>query len=265
MLPQFDQIQLPKIVQKRTRERHSQSHSNTRYNSTCSNIRKTSTCKYPSLSFGISAAEGLHCKNKGLRTETEFDIIRETNQTSSGPGRSNAQAKVDQVTPRRTYSLRTRHIDSILSSNRTHEGSAENTEASGPLVPHMSRGMRNSAGSSETCTSVGFNLSNVGNYLIPPDIDTPEISQKVASSSKCTLLHLLLPSTPPHSDNLDILVKDTPERDYGLKVTWRRRKERMRLLMKRGQLTSQQVEVAVSWYCTKNRSILKTGNILYDF
>lgn len=41
-------------------------------------------------------------------------------------------------------------------------------------------------------------------------------------------LHLLLPgSSPPRRQPPNILVADTPERDYGLKVTWRRRKALM--------------------------------------
>ncbi|KAI5094211.1 RAD1-interacting nuclear orphan protein 1 [Silurus meridionalis] len=73
--------------------------------------------------------------------------------------------------------------------------------------------------------------------LAPPHIETPEMSrsQPAASSS---LLGLLFstnqPRTPPRTESL--LVRDTPENDYGLKVTWRRRKKLMRLLTERGQL-----------------------------
>ncbi|XP_048123352.1 RAD9, HUS1, RAD1-interacting nuclear orphan protein 1 [Alosa alosa] len=241
--PQFDQIRLPEVMKKRTRGSQSQSVSNTRYNSTCTNIRKTN--KYPSLSFANHAAEGLHIKTKELRKETENSIVPRTSQMYV-PGPSNARAEVDLATPRRTRSFQRRSVESTLSSNRTHEGSAENRKVSSPPVSHMSSGMPNYTGSSEVCTSVGFRSPNVGNYFIPPDIDTPEVPQKVTSSSKCTLLHLLWPSTPPHPHDSDILVKDTPERDYGLKVTWRKRKELMRLLIKRGQLTNQQVEVTAS-------------------
>ncbi|XP_077449435.1 RAD9, HUS1, RAD1-interacting nuclear orphan protein 1 [Stigmatopora argus] len=44
-------------------------------------------------------------------------------------------------------------------------------------------------------------------------------------------------STPPHCQPLDVLVPDTPEKYYGLNVTWRRRLWVMTMLEERGQLT----------------------------
>ncbi|KAL2102672.1 hypothetical protein ACEWY4_001840 [Coilia grayii] len=239
--PQFDQTRLPDVP-KRVRRCHSQSVSSTRHNSTCSNIKKTAACKYPSLSFETSAAERLHCKNKHLIRGAKLDPMPESNQSFGGPGPSNTLAKVDLVTPQRTCSLRRRNVESTLSSNKTHEGS-ESRKASSSPVPHMCTRMKNFTVPSETLSSAEFSSPHVENDFMPPDIDTPEMPHKVTSSSKCTFLDLLLPTTPPHSYNLDVLVEDTPERDYGLKVTWRKRKNFMKLLMKRGQLTTQQAEV----------------------
>lgn len=243
MSPQFDPNKHPKVGQKRTRGWHSQSVSSARFNSKCLNTRKTSTCKYPSLSFDNGTAEGLQVKNKGPRGETETNV-HQASQTF-GPGPSNAQAEVDVATPRRTHSLWKRCKKSTISLNRTYEGSAENQRVCSPSVSYKSRRMTIDTGSSETRSSIGFSSPHVVNDFIPPDIDTPEMPLKV-SSSKCTLLHLLLPSTPPQCHDEEILVEDTPERDYGLKVTWRKRKELMRLLKKRGQLTNQQAEVTAS-------------------
>ncbi|KAG1952813.1 RAD9, HUS1, RAD1-interacting nuclear protein [Pimephales promelas] len=67
-------------------------------------------------------------------------------------------------------------------------------------------------------------------------------------TSPTNVQHLLFSSnlakTPPRTENTSILVKDTPEKDYGLRVTWRRRKELMKLLIDRGQLLLSDAEVA---------------------
>lgn len=244
MSPQFDQRTHLEVGQKRTRGWYSQSVSSARFNSKCLNTRKTSTCKYPSLSFDNGTAEGLHVKNKELGRETET-ATHQVSQTF-GPGPSNVQ--VDLETPRRIHSHGRRCKKSTISLNRALEGSSEDRRVYNFSVSHMSRKMPIDTGSPETHSSIGFSSPNVVNDLIPPDIDTPEMPQKASSSSKCTFLHLLLPSTPPHCHNSEILVEDTPERDYGLKVTWRERKKLMRLLIKRGQLTNQQVEIIASWY-----------------
>lgn len=244
MSPQFDQSKHPEVGQKRRRGWHSQSQSvsSARFNSKCWNIRKTSTCKYPSLSFDNGIADGLHVKRKGLRRETEADV-HQASQTF-GPEPSNAQAEVNLATPRRTHSLWRKCKRSTITLNRTHEGSAENQRVCSPSVSDKGRRMTFNTGPYES--SVGFSSPNVVSDLIAPDIDTPEMPQKTMPSSKCSLSHLFLPSTPPHCNNSEILVQDTPERDYGLKVTWRKRKELMRLLIKRGQLTNQQVGVTAS-------------------
>ncbi|XP_028306730.1 RAD9, HUS1, RAD1-interacting nuclear orphan protein 1 [Gouania willdenowi] len=48
---------------------------------------------------------------------------------------------------------------------------------------------------------------------------------------------LYAPCTPPCTQQPDALAVDTPEKDYGVKVTWRRRKELMCLLKERGFLS----------------------------
>lgn len=46
---------------------------------------------------------------------------------------------------------------------------------------------------------------------------------------------------PPRHQPPDILVADTPERDYGLKVTWRRRKDLMTAMKASGHLSDSDV------------------------
>jgi hypothetical protein len=51
--------------------------------------------------------------------------------------------------------------------------------------------------------------------------------------------------TPPHTVISEILATDTPEREYGVKVTWGRRKGRMRLLRDRGYLSSAEALISI--------------------
>ncbi|XP_077355941.1 RAD9, HUS1, RAD1-interacting nuclear orphan protein 1 [Festucalex cinctus] len=73
----------------------------------------------------------------------------------------------------------------------------------------------------------------------PPNLETSKETQQAsrATSSTCCPHWLLTqPSTPPRCRPPDVLVPDTPERYYNLKVTWRRRPWLMSMLEERGQL-----------------------------
>ncbi|KAK2893007.1 hypothetical protein QQF64_035061 [Cirrhinus molitorella] len=84
----------------------------------------------------------------------------------------------------------------------------------------------------------------------PPNVETPEMPH-CSSTSPSDVQHLLFPpnqaKTPPRTENASVLVKDTPEKDYGLRVTWRRRKGLMKLLIDRGQLLPADAGVAKDW------------------
>lgn len=84
-----------------------------------------------------------------------------------------------------------------------------------------------------------FSSTNVSEVEPPPDVDTPKSIQEGSSCLLPPALHVLLgqPCTPPYDEPPEILVADTPERDYGVKVTWRRRKGLMLLLKERGLLS----------------------------
>ncbi|XP_049617533.1 RAD9, HUS1, RAD1-interacting nuclear orphan protein 1 [Syngnathus scovelli] len=78
----------------------------------------------------------------------------------------------------------------------------------------------------------------------PPNVDTPKVmlhaghdSSSTSSSSSSSQWLLTQPCTPPRSQPPEMLVPDTPERHYNLKVTWRRRLWLMAMLEERGQLT----------------------------
>lgn len=80
--------------------------------------------------------------------------------------------------------------------------------------------------------------SEVTSVSPPSDVETPDLIQGGGSYRSSPPAHFLLapPCTPPRN-RPHILVDDTPERDYGLKVTWRRRKNLMLMLKDRGHLS----------------------------
>uniref|UniRef100_A0A3B4GLG6 RAD9-HUS1-RAD1 interacting nuclear orphan 1 n=1 Tax=Pundamilia nyererei TaxID=303518 RepID=A0A3B4GLG6_9CICH len=84
-----------------------------------------------------------------------------------------------------------------------------------------------------------FSTTEVSSVCPPPDVDTPKAMEErnISPSTPCGHLLLAQPCTPPCNESPDILVADTPERDYGMKVTWRRRKNLMVLLKQRGHLS----------------------------
>ncbi|XP_061662210.1 RAD9, HUS1, RAD1-interacting nuclear orphan protein 1 [Syngnathoides biaculeatus] len=70
-----------------------------------------------------------------------------------------------------------------------------------------------------------------------PNVDSPtEIVETGSTSSPSPHRLLAPPRTPPQRRPPAVLVPDTPERDYGLKVTWRRRPQLMAMLEERGRL-----------------------------
>ncbi|XP_077566051.1 RAD9, HUS1, RAD1-interacting nuclear orphan protein 1 isoform X2 [Stigmatopora nigra] len=69
------------------------------------------------------------------------------------------------------------------------------------------------------------------------DSDDAHKEENGRTPSSMVLRLLAGSSTPPHRQPIDVLVPDTPEQYYGLKVTWRRRLWVMTMLEERGQLT----------------------------
>ncbi|CAL8329302.1 unnamed protein product [Boreogadus saida] len=72
----------------------------------------------------------------------------------------------------------------------------------------------------------------------PSDLDTPEVLHGGRGSRSARVYPLLgTPSQERRQSQPETLVADTPEQDYGLRVTWRRRKGLMMALEKGGYLS----------------------------
>lgn len=140
--------------------------------------------------------------------------------------------------PRLTFeSPQSSNSETLLLSNREQPLNSEKDTPRRPLVPLFS-------------PQSGGELSVHGppslpHVFTPPDIQTPGSSvredpispdQKENSLPSC----ILDPRTPSSPEPGPVLVKDTPEEKYGLKVTWRRRRHLFAYLKERGKLDRSQ-------------------------
>lgn len=97
-------------------------------------------------------------------------------------------------------------------------------------------------------TSTTPGSAEVSSFGPPPNVDTPDVTQEGSRCPSPNPLHMLLHrSCSPRHQPPDILVADTPERDYGLKVTWRRRKDLMTVMKARGCLSDSDVLIHSSY------------------
>ncbi|KAM7367278.1 hypothetical protein PAMP_015192 [Pampus punctatissimus] len=193
----------------------------------CSQLsRKKSVCKFPSLSFETRSRDQPHqAKHTHRRKATESAVVSaavSSTQSLDTPKRQSASIRKRNV---ETY------FDGAASSSRCLDESPPIQVTEKCSIP---------ADGSSTPSTKEFSTTDVSSVFAPPDVDTPKAIQEGSSCpSSSSSIHLLLaqPCTPSCNQLPDILVADTPERDYGVKVTWRRRKGLMMLLKERGCLS----------------------------
>lgn len=120
---------------------------------------------------------------------------------------------------------------------RDHPSQPEKDISRRPLVPLLSP---------QSCGELSAQeLHSFPYVLLPPDVQTPESlmkgglipsEQRENSPPSCSL-----PTSVPESPEPGpVLVEDTPEEKYGLKVTWRRRRHLFTYLRERGKLSRNQ-------------------------
>ncbi len=212
---------------------------------------KTSVCKFPSLTFLTRSRDQSH-QPKGRRTKrsTECNGVTETGNQPQGSrqikGTVSSAQSLD--TPkRRTTSMRKRNAGKNGVENFSDGAASSSRCLDQPETTsiQVTEKCRISEDGTSTPASNEFSTTDVSSVDPPPDVDTPKVIQEGRSSPSSSFHALLLPQscTPPCNQPPDILVADTPERDYGLKVTWRRRRGLMMLLKQRGHLSDSDVLV----------------------
>lgn len=140
--------------------------------------------------------------------------------------------------PRLTFeSPQSSSSETLLLSNREQLQNSEKDAPRRPLVPLFSP---------QSCGELSVHVpQSLPHVFMPPDIQTPGSSvredpispdQKENSLPSC----ILGPRTPRTPEPGPVLVKDTPEEKYGIKVTWRRRRHLFAYLKERGKLDKSQ-------------------------
>ncbi|XP_023268885.1 RAD9, HUS1, RAD1-interacting nuclear orphan protein 1 [Seriola lalandi dorsalis] len=210
----------------------------------CSQLsRKNSVCKFPSLSFQTRSRDQSH-QPKGKRTKkvAESTVVSHAGNQPRGScqiKKTVSSAQYLDTPKRRSTSIRRRNVE------RFSDGAASSSRCLDQPETCSLQGKRCRlpADSVSTPASGEFRPSEFSSVGPPPDVDTPKVIQEGSSCAPSPIMHLLLaePCTPPCNQPPDILVADTPERDYGLKVTWRRRMGLMLLLKDRGHLSDSDV------------------------
>lgn len=197
--------------------------------------------KFPPLTFQMRSRDQPHQpKNSHKKKATECTVVSDKGRQPQGllrPG-TISSAQSSDTPKRRTTSVRKRNVarysESAASSSRCL------AQPQNPAVQVKEPIMANAAStpaSSEPCNTEVSSVSPL------PDVDTPKVIQDGSGGPSPPSLRLLLPqSSPLRCKQIpDILVADTPERDYGLKVTWRRRRGLMFLLKEKGHLSDSDV------------------------
>lgn len=213
----------------------------------CSQLsRKTSlqTNKFPALSFNRGPTQPPHLDGRSKQARGNpskkgpVAALASTNRQESPPEKQRPSREAplpSQQTPKR----RTRGTHNVSTST---SGSSERPRSPPPNLPTVRRespgplalaAMRpRCAATSETPGAGGCVIS------CPLDVDTPEglLLHGGEGAPSPRVYSLLGPPSQPQSQP-KTLVADTPEQDYGLRVTWRRRKGLMMALERGGHLS----------------------------
>ncbi|KAK0137642.1 RAD9, HUS1, RAD1-interacting nuclear orphan protein 1 [Merluccius polli] len=231
--PQFDTSHLTALPARRGRRKGHSTTSILDRSSQLSESRKlrlkTSICKFPTLSFerGPTQPSKLNGQPKPTRGKKSKKVSvaaqASTNRQQPQQQTSRPSSLPSQQTPKR----RTRGTSNVSTS------SSVSSERPQSLGPHAA---------TSPPRAVTVETPSAGSCIIssPPDVETPEGLPQGRSDPSPRVYPLLGPLSQPQSQpQPETLVADTPERDYGLRVTWRRRKGLMMALEKGGHLSKE--------------------------
>ncbi|KAA0720711.1 hypothetical protein E1301_Tti011536 [Triplophysa tibetana] len=213
--------------------------------------RRTAVCKYTQLSFETNTAVSQH-RNKNLHTKPTIQPVLEEVRCSTAkkdrPISSRNLNKELVETPKRTASL-LKGVKRSTAQSVVRPVASRHTELSSIQRNHGNE-KRTTEGLVHIPVSKEGQTPNTSSVPAPPEVETPEMPH-CSSAASDSISHLRFPQnqakTPPRTQNTSVLVEDTPEKDYGLRVTWRRRKGLMKVLMERGKLLVTDTQVANEW------------------
>lgn len=202
----------------------------------CSQLsRKNSVCKFPSLSFHTEQShQPARTRKKKAAECAAVPDERNLQRESCTNQRTGSRAQHSDTPKRQLSSFRKKKSKTVSDGTLSRSKSLAQPDRS--CVP---------PNAAPTPASNEFSTSEVSIVGPPPDVDTPKAIQEGSSCPSPPSVHMLLaePCTPPCNQPPDILVPDTPERNYGVKVTWRRRKGLMLVLKEKGYLSESDAQI----------------------
>ena len=177
-------------------------------------LSRNSVCKFPSLTFKSRLNHQPHRAQSTRKTAAHNSDLPKRPEASVRRGNT------------------ARRCDGAAFSRR----GLSQPEAASDAVEHRGR---------TPATPASAQFSSLGP---PPNVDGPDIIQKGRKRPSPSPLHMLLrrPCSPCNQPP-ELLVADTPEKDYGLKATWRRRKDLMTMMTERGHLSDSDVLIHSSF------------------
>ncbi|XP_041111186.1 RAD9, HUS1, RAD1-interacting nuclear orphan protein 1 [Polyodon spathula] len=220
--PQFDttlELHFPAQRKKRHQSGNSSHHRSLLNRSSVIRAKKTSVCKFPALAFKDTLTPPQSKKRMGIAAPLRKNTDQNGGLLKDMRGLEDLQIETPQ-------------IDHPAGHNISDKTDGKNRYPVGGKTPRTSS-----------------RFPDFDNVFTPPELRTPDADNHphhdgVRGSEAWRDVALLLaptPSdTPPPSDTL---VQDTPEQQYGVKVTWRRRMEVMKFLKDRGKLSNREILV----------------------
>lgn len=236
--PQFDAAAIAALPVKRGRRGQTGAAASIIGSYSQVSVKKSSVCKFPTLTF--ASRNQAQPKRTLKRKAPECAGGSDTGKEPLGLRPEKTSSVNDLETPsRKVHSARKRHVA------RHSDGEASSSRSLDQPGPPATQVTKGPAGSAVTPPPSEWSNSNIACFGPPPDVDTPNVLQESSSDPVHTFFQVFLPEpvTPPGCQQPDILIKDTPERDYGLKVTWRRRTRLMLSLKESGRLSDSDVSV----------------------
>lgn len=224
MSPQFDASAITALPARRGRRGPANTTSVLGGHSQVS-ARKNSVCKFPPLTFegrNQNQPKGIP-KNRAPQCPGVSDVGK---QPRGRRHKKTSDANEQETPSRKVHSVR-RCSNGEASRSLNQPGAPATVMVEGPTDGDVTPPPRE------------LSNSQVTSFGPVPDVDTPNVLQDSFIDPVPAFRHLVLPQpvTPPGHQQPHVLVPNTPERDYGLKVTWRRRTSLMLLLKKSGRLS----------------------------
>lgn len=224
--PQFDttlQLHFPARRKKSHQSGNSSHHRSLLNRSSMITAKKTSVCKFPALAFKDTLTPPQTGRQLGIAASLRKNTDQNGGLLKDMRGLGDLQIETPQIDHPAGHSV----------SDKTPSRTDGNN--------------RHPVGGKTPRTSSRF--PDFDSVFTPPQLRTPDADNHPhqdrvrGSEAWRDVACVLAPSPSDTPPPCDTLVQDTPEQQYGVKVTWRRRMEVMKFLKDRGKLSNREILV----------------------